>query len=88
MRTASARDIALALISARAEDATICPSEVARALSAAAQEMDSQAWRRAMPEVHATVDRLIVEGLVQLSWKGKALARRDGPYRIGRSSKR
>lgn len=37
-----------------------------------------------MPAVHAAVDRLLDDGLVRLSWKGRALAVRAGPYRIGR----
>jgi len=74
-----ARETTLALLAARAEDATVCPSEVARVLAAETGE-----WRDAMPEVHAAVDQLAADGLVRLSWKGRALARRAGPYRIGR----
>jgi hypothetical protein len=79
----NARGATLALLAARAADATICPSEVARALAAAAGEPD---WRGAMPAVHAAVDGLAAEGLVRLSWKGAAMAVREGPYRIGRGS--
>ncbi|WP_443026797.1 DUF3253 domain-containing protein [Sphingomonas sp. LT1P40] len=74
----SARDLTLSLLAARAPDATICPSEVARALVSAGPD-----WRDAMPQVHAAIDGLLGEGLVQLSWKGKPLAARSGPYRIG-----
>lgn len=74
--TAPARDAILALLARRAPDATACPSEVARAITADAD------WRRAMPAVHAAVDALVQEGAVRLSWKGRALAVRDGPYRI------
>lgn len=76
-----ARATALALLARRRVDATICPSEVARALAAACGKAD---WRGAMPAVHAAVDRLFTEGLVRLSWKGAAMTVRDGPYRIGR----
>ena len=38
-----------------------------------------------MPEVHAAVDQMAAEGLVQLSWKGRALPARQGPYRIRRA---
>ncbi len=76
--TASARDAALALLAARTPGATVCPSEVARAIA------PGEAWRAAMPNVHAAVDRLNADGLVRLSWKGKALTQRSGPYRIGR----
>jgi hypothetical protein len=37
-----------------------------------------------MPIVHAAVDEMVSEGLVRLSWKGKPLALRAGPYRINR----
>ena len=39
-------------------------------------------WRDAMPGVHAAVDQLAADGLVRLSWKGRPLATRAGPYRI------
>lgn len=80
--TGHARDATLDLLAGRAPGATICPSEVARALAAAAGETD---WRGALPAVHAAVDALVAEGLVRLSWKGAALAVREGPYRIGRA---
>jgi hypothetical protein len=79
--TGNAQDATLALLAKRAADATICPSEVARVLAAAAGEAD---WRGAMPAVHAAVDALVAEGLVRLSWKGAAMPVREGPYRIGR----
>ncbi len=44
----------------------------------------SDAWRSAMPMVDEAVDQLVARKAVRLSWKGKALAARDGPYRIGR----
>lgn len=68
----------LRLLADRAPGATVCPSEVARAISQGA------AWRGAMPEVHDAVDLLHADSLVKLSWRGKALSTRDGPYRIGR----
>lgn len=75
----AAREATLALLAARADGATVCPSEVARAVAGPAGE-----WRDAMPEVHAAVDDLVREGAVRLSWKGQALTGRAGPYRIGR----
>ena len=66
----------LSLLARRAPGATICPSEVARAIA--------QDWRGAMPAVHAAVDGLVSDGLVRLSWKGHALEARSGPYRISR----
>jgi hypothetical protein len=80
--SADARGATLALLARRAAAATVCPSEVARALAAATPK--APPWREAMPAVHAAIDRLADEGLVTLSWKGKPLATRAGPYRIGR----
>lgn len=71
------RAATLDLLARRATGATICPSEVARALS-------PEDWRGAMPSVHAAIDELVRDGLVRLSWKGQPLATRSGPYRIGR----
>ena len=67
----------------RAPGATICPSEVARTLAAAAGKAD---WRGEMPAVHAAIDALVAEGRVRLSWKGSAMPAREGPYRIGRGA--
>ena len=67
-----------ALFARRAAGATVCPSEVARRLA------DGDAWRAEMPRVHAAIDALVAAGTVRLSWRGRALAVRDGPYRIGR----
>lgn len=75
-----ARAATLALIAERAEDATVCPSEVARALAAARGE--PQQWRNAMPLVHTAVDLMVAEGLILLSWKGRILDARIGPYRL------
>lgn len=72
------RTAILALLAARGTGRTICPSEVAR-------RVGGEHWRAAMPAVHAAVDRLVADGRVKLSWKGAALAARDGPYRIGRA---
>jgi len=80
-----ARDMILALLAARAQGATVCPSEVARAtVAASGTSTEADDWRNAMPLVHAAVDRLLAEGFVRLSWKGESLATRAGPYRIGR----
>ena len=68
------------MLAARGPGKTVCPSEVARAL--AGPEGD---WRSHLPEVHKAVDALARAGTVSLSWRGRALAHREGPYRIGRS---
>lgn len=78
--TDTVRDVTLALLAARAPEATICPSEVARAIA----QVSSTDWRDAMPAVHAAVDALLADGWVSLGWKGKPLAKRHGPYRIAR----
>ena len=70
------RIVTLALLARRAPGATICPSEVARAIA--------PDWRDAMPAVHAAIDGLVGDGLVRLSWKRQPLTTRSGPYRIGR----
>ena len=76
------RDVAMGLLAARAPESTICPSEIARGLVARFSAAQSADWRSVMPEVHAVIDELLAEGLVQLSWKGTKLATRKGPYRI------
>ena len=87
MAATDARAATLALLANRAPGATVCPSEVARALTPDDGAQVAEAWRSAMPAVHAAVDQLIAEGAVQLSWKGKALTERAGPYRIGRGTR-
>ena len=76
MNALDTRRALLSLIAARKPDATVCPSEVARAIAG-----DSN-WREAMPLVHEVVDTLLTEGHVQLSWKGAPMPARSGPYRI------
>lgn len=73
------RAATLDLLARRRAGATLCPSEVARALAAASGEAD---WRSGMPAVHAEAERMAAEGLVRLSWRGAARSPRDGPYRI------
>ena len=78
----SIRDWILSLLAARAAGSTICPSEVARGM---AEENGGTNWRAMMPLVHAEVDRLVVDRVVRLSWKGVPMASRSGPYRIARA---
>ncbi|QJU60302.1 DUF3253 domain-containing protein [Sphingomonas sp. AP4-R1] len=82
-----ARDLTLSLLDRRAEFATIRPSEVAKAM-AGGNEQSATAWRAQMPAVHDAVDRLLADGLVRLTWKGRELPRRDGPYRISKTRDR
>lgn len=79
-----ARETMLALLARRAADATICPSEVARALCAAGADSVAGGWREHMPVVHAAADAMLAQRLVRISWKGKTLEQRAGPYRIAR----
>ncbi|NBW07152.1 MAG: DUF3253 domain-containing protein [Caulobacteraceae bacterium] len=79
----NAKRLVLDLLSQRRADATVSPSEVARAV--AAQEGTPSAWRQAMPAVRHAVDDLMAAGEIGLSWKGEPLPVRRGPYRIGRS---
>jgi hypothetical protein len=82
-----ARAATMALLSRRSPGATICPSEVAKALVArTGGEFGSRNWRGAMRVVHAAVDLLVAERLVRLTWKGRLLTMRSGPYRIARGA--
>ena len=72
-----AETVLLDLLDRRAPDATLCPSEVARKLA-------PEDWRGTMGEVHAAVDGLILRRAISISWQGKSLTARSGPYRIAR----
>lgn len=71
-----AQNATLSLLADRSPGNSICPSEVARAISAGGD------WRSAMPSIHAAVDDLLEKGVIHISWKGRRLQRRAGPYRI------
>ena len=75
------RPTLLALLERRPAGATLCPSEVARAIAAGKAD-----WRAAMPAVHEAVDSMVADGLIRLSWKGEPVMVRAGPYRIGRAT--
>lgn len=77
-----ARLVILEMVTGRAPNGTMCPSEVARKLVKTEDGARALDWRSAMPVVHAAVDELVDEGHVRLSWKGRSLATRAGPYRI------
>lgn len=81
--TETASAIIVSLLANRATDATLCPSEAARAL---ATENTIKEWRIRMPIVHAAIDGLLHNGAVCLSWKGEPLKFRSGPYQIADSS--
>ena len=81
MTTCDPRTAMLDLLDRRSVEATVCPSEVARSLADAGSSTN---WRSFMLEVHDAVDQLVADRVVQLSWKGKLLDKRAGPYRIRR----
>lgn len=58
----------LRLLAARPATASICPSEVARALA------PSPAWRRLMPAVREVARALARQGRLQVTQRGQALS--------------
>ena len=77
------------LLQARASPKTICPSEVARALSTSElQSLDLQEWRDAMPDIRVRVWAMREQGIVEILQKGEildedvSLAEVRGPIRI------
>jgi hypothetical protein len=72
----------LALVGARREGGSICPSEVARAL-------DANDWRRLMPRVREIARRLARSGEVEVTQRGTPLdahAEWRGAVRIRRAA--
>lgn len=85
-RIADVRTAALQLLDRRSDRATICPSEVAKIVAGkGGADPKGQSWRVAMPVVHAAIDQMLTDGVIELSWKGRVMASRSGPYRIGRA---
>ncbi|MBT0565577.1 DUF3253 domain-containing protein [Williamsia sp. CHRR-6] len=77
------REQILALLDARRDGATICPSEVARAIAPAQ-------WRRLMDAVRAVARELVEEGVVEITQRGHVVdpASARGPIRIRRVRRR
>lgn len=76
----------LRLLDARAAGATICPSEVARAVASAGNG-DDGAWRTLMEPARAAARRLVVRGEVEITQGGHVVAdpsHAKGPIRIRR----
>ena len=73
----TARAAIAELLEQRGADKTICPSEAARALAGSKGD-----WRAHMGDVHDTVDILLAERIISLSWQGEPMIRRTGAYRI------
>lgn len=63
----------LSLLALRLEDATICPSEVAR-------EIDPAGWRALMPPIRTVARRLASAGIIAITQYGVELAP-DGEWR-------
>jgi hypothetical protein len=63
------------LLKARVSPKTICPSEVARALSSAdLHGLDLQEWRDAMPTIRERVWEMRDQGLIEILQKGEVLS--------------
>lgn len=75
-------DTILRLLAARAPSASICPSDVARALSS-----DERIWRAQMPAIRRVAAQLATEGRVKVTrgaMQVNALSK-GGPIRIRRA---
>lgn len=72
--------VLLALVRERAPERSVCPSEVARALAGD----DPQAWSRLMPAVRRAAVRLMKEGRIVITRKGRPVDPDDfrGVYRL------
>jgi hypothetical protein len=71
----------LALLATRAPSASICPSDVARAMVT-----DEKEWRAKMPDIRRVAARLAAQGRVKVT-RGKAevdALSKGGPIRIRR----
>jgi hypothetical protein len=76
-----AEETILRLTEERGVGKTICPTEAARALAGEGED-----FRRHLPEVRATAIRLMSEGRLVITRKGKPLDTDDfkGIYRLGK----
>lgn len=71
------------LLSARAEDGSICPSEVARAL-----EQAEEGWRALMTPVRIVAGRLANDGVIEVTQRGESIdiGCAVGPVRLRRGA--
>ncbi len=69
------------LVDARAAHATVCPSEVARAIAG-----DDGPWRALMPSVREAAAVLVRQGRLSVTRRGEEVDGLDpgGPVRLGR----
>ena len=70
-------DAIVTLLGARARDASICPSEVAR-------QVGGESWQSLMEPTRMAARRLVAQGKVQITQGGKVVdpSRAKGPIRI------
>ena len=82
---AAIEDKIFGLLAARHEGATICPSEVARALVA-----DNLGWRQLMPQVRQAAQELTQNNRLKITRRGAQVdaTSRGGPIRLGLPIKR
>ena len=75
------------LLAGRAADATICPSEAARAVAGAGAGADSEAWRELMEPARRAARRLVATGQVEITQGGKVVdpSTAKGPIRVRRA---
>lgn len=75
----------LALLAARARSATVCPSEVARAVAGPGAE--EQAWRELMEPARMAARRLVAAGEVEITQGGRVVdpSTAKGPVRVRRA---
>ena len=73
------------LLAGRAGDATICPSEAARAVGGA----DESAWRELMEPARRAARRLVAAGEVEITQGGRVVdpSTAKGPIRIRRAAR-
>ncbi|MET7386901.1 DUF3253 domain-containing protein [Streptomyces sp. NPDC005529] len=78
--------VILELLNGRAQGATICPSDAARA----AYEGDDDGWRALMEPVRQAARRLVSAGEVEITQAGRTVepAEARGPIRIRRRHRR
>ncbi len=75
----AAKTAILGLLARRGEGKSICPSEAAKEIAQPTED-----WRAHMSDIHQAVDAMVEAGSITLSWKGKPVDQRRGPYRITR----
>lgn len=81
MSAAAIEESIFGLLAQRQPDATICPSEVARALGT-----DDCPWRELMPQVRQVAQGLAMQGRLRVTRGGVPVdaTGRGGPIRLGR----